>query len=97
LDARLLTRLTNVALIAVVGMGTGHLLFPARADAPPAARAGFVAALSLAGALAARRERDALAWERGSTPRGAPVLWLVGGALAALLLAALAFRIVHGP
>jgi hypothetical protein len=95
LDARLLTRLTNVALVAVVGMGAGHLLLPARAGAGPAARAGFVASVVVVGALAAWRERDALEYARGSTPRGAPALWLAGGAFLAFLLAALAYHVVH--
>jgi hypothetical protein len=95
LDARLLTRLTNVALVAVIGMGAGHLLLPARAGAGPAARAGFVVSVALAGALAAWRERRAHEYARGRPPRGAPALWLGGGALVALLLATLAYYVVH--
>jgi hypothetical protein len=95
LDARLIARLTNVALVAGVGMGAGHLLLPARADAGPAARAGFIASVALVGALAAWRERGALTYARGSTPCGAPTLWLAGGAVVALLLATLAYYVVH--
>jgi hypothetical protein len=96
LDARLLTRLTNVALVAGVGMATGHLLVPARPGTGPLARAGFVASVALVGALAAWRERRALAYSSGIPPRGGLALWLAAGTLGALLIAALAYYVVHG-
>ena len=78
-------------------MISAHTLLPARADAGLARRAGFVGIVVGSGALAAWRERR----ERGlsspiSAARGGLALWLVAGAVAALLLAWIANTVVHG-
>ena len=96
MDARLLTRLTNAGLLAVVGMGTGHLLMPARAGAAIGARLTFVASVAGTGALAAWRERRSRENDAGEEVRSPQPLWLAGGAAAALALAWIAYRIAHG-
>jgi hypothetical protein len=95
MDARLLTRCTSTALVVVAGMGAGHLLMPVRAGASVAARAGFVVVVALAGAVAAARERTISAEYRGAPP-GAVLPWVGAGAALALVLAGLAWYLVHG-
>ena len=96
MDARRLVRATNVALVAAVGVGAGHLLMPVRAGASLSARVTFVASVAGAGALAAWRERSIGAEYRDSPLPGGVGLWLAAGAGVALLLAALAWWLVHG-
>lgn len=95
MDARLLTRGTNLLLVAVVGMGAGHLIMPARPGAGAGARAAFVALVAGSGAVAGARER-AIAREYGTRTFAARWPWLVAGAVVALLLAGVAWYMVHG-
>ena len=96
MDGRLLTRITNAALLAVVGMGVGHLAMPARADAGAASRAGFVGCLLGAGALVGWRERRARENYGDEVVRGAQWAWMTWGAVTALGLAWLAYWLMHG-
>lgn len=96
MDARLLVRLTNTALVAAAGMTAGHLLMPARPTATPLARAAFVGIVAASGALAAWRERREALFAHGPAVRGRIGLWLATGAIAALLLAAIAWWLMHG-
>ena len=95
MNARHLTRATNALLVVGTGMVAGHLLMPARVDAGLARRVAFVGLLAASGALAGWRERGALAWERDA-PAPRARLWMPVGAMAALLLGALAWYVVHG-
>ena len=96
MDARRLVRATNAALVAGVGMGTGHLLFPARPGATMGSRALFAASVAGAGAIAAWRERSIGAEYRGGPMPGALWAWSASGACVALVLAALAWWVMHG-
>jgi hypothetical protein len=95
-NVRNLTRLTNAGLLAAIGMGSGHLLMPARAGAGMLSRLTFVAAMAGTGALAGWRERRARELDGDENVPGAQPLWIVGGAVWALVLAWIAYRIVHG-
>lgn len=94
MDARLLTRCTNVALVTVVGMGAAHLLMPSRPDSGVAGRAAFGALVAGAGVVAGLRER-AVTLEYGVGVSAAAPVWGAAGAGAALVLAALAWYVVH--
>jgi hypothetical protein len=96
MDARLLTRLTNAGLLAGIGMGGGHLLMPARAGASVLSRFAFVASMAGTGALMGWRERRARELDGDENVPGAQPLWIAGGAMWALLLAWLAYRVAHG-
>ncbi|MEP6618347.1 MAG: hypothetical protein ABJE47_03490 [bacterium] len=96
MDGRLLTRLTNAGLLAGVGMGVGHLLMPARVSAGMTSRMAFVALVAGTGSLAAWRERRARENYSDERLRGAPWVWLAGGASIALGLAAIAYWLMHG-
>jgi hypothetical protein len=96
MDARHLTRITNAGLVVGVGMGAGHLLMPARSGAAFMSRVVFLASVAGAGSLAAWRERRSIENDSGEEVRSAQPLWLVTGAVAALALAWIAFRIAHG-
>ncbi len=95
MNVRVLTRLTNAGLLAGVGMGSGHLLMPARAGATMVARLAFVASMAGAGALAGWRERRARELDGDEDGLGAQPLWIVGGAVSAITLAWLAYKIAH--
>ena len=95
MNVRVLTRLTNAGLLAGVGMGSGHLLMPARAGATMFARLAFVASMAGAGALAGWRERRARELDGDEDGLGAQPLWIVGGAVSAITLAWLAYKIAH--
>jgi membrane protease YdiL (CAAX protease family) len=94
-NVRNLTRITNAGLLAGVGMGGGHLLMPARAGAV-FSRLVFVATMAGTGALAGWRERRARELDGDENVPGAQPLWIAGGALLALVLAWLAYRVAHG-
>lgn len=96
MDARLITRITNAGLIVGVGVGGGHWLMPARAGSAITSRLLFVASMAGTGALAAWRERRSRENDGGEEVRGAQPLWLLSGALAAVALAWLAYRLAHG-
>ena len=88
-------RVTNVALVAIVGLAAGHLLMPVRVTAEPARRLAFLALVASAGAVAGLRERSITAEYEGRAP--VALFWhLAGGAVAALVAAALAWYLVHG-
>jgi hypothetical protein len=95
-NVRSLTRITNAGLLAGVGMGTGHLLMPARAGASIFSRMLFIAAMAGTGALAGWRERRARELDGDENVPGAQTLWIIGGAFWALVLAWIAYRIAHG-
>ena len=96
MDARLLVRITNLALVATVGMTTGHLLMPSRPGTSATAKAAFVASVAASGSLAAWRERREAVFARGAAVRGPLAAWLATGAIAALVLAAIAWWLMHG-
>ena len=96
MDGRTLTRITNTGLIAAVGLGGGHLLMPTRPGVGLARRVLFVASMAGAGALAGWRERRARENDGDEEVSGAESLWVGGGALVAVLLAWLAFWLMHG-
>lgn len=96
MDARLLVRLTNTAIVATAGMTAGHVLMPARPTASPLARVSFAGIVAASGALAAWRERREAVFAHGAAVRGATALWLATGAITALLLAAIAWWLMHG-
>jgi len=93
-DARLLTRCTNVGLVAVVGMTAAHLSMPIRPGASWGARLAFGLALAAAGGLAGWRERREAVFDRGPA-RHAPGAWVACGAAVALLAGAVAWAGVH--
>ena len=95
MNVRVLTRLTNAGLLAGVGMGSGHLLMPARAGATMFSRLAFVASMAGAGALAGWRERRARELDGDEDGLGAQPLWIAGGAVSAMTLAWLAYQIAH--
>lgn len=95
MNVRTLTRLTNAALIAGIGMGTGHLFMPARATATTIARLAFAASVAGTGALAGWRERCSREHD-GDEELAPEPLWIVAGAVTALAAAWLAFYIAHG-
>ena len=95
MDVRALTRLTNAGLLAGVGMGSGHLLMPARAGATMLSRLAFVASMAVTGALAGWRERRARELDGDENVPGAQPLWIAGGAVGALVLAWIAYEIAH--
>jgi membrane protease YdiL (CAAX protease family) len=94
-NVRNLTRITNAGLLAGVGMGSGHLLMPARAGAV-ISRVVFVATMAGTGALAGWRERRARELDGDENVPGAQPLWIAGGAVLAILLAWIAYRVAHG-
>ncbi|MEP6731557.1 MAG: hypothetical protein ABJE10_12995 [bacterium] len=96
MNVRNLTRLTNAGLLAGIGMGSGHLLMPARAGAGLLSRTVFIAAMAGTGALAGWRERRARELDGDENVPGAQWLWNTGGAIWALVLAWLAYRLAHG-
>ena len=96
MNVRSLTRITNVGLLAGIGMGTGHLLMPARAGAGIVSRTLFVAAVAGTGALAGWRERRARELDGDEDVPGAQPLWIAGGALWALAIAWTAYKLFHG-
>lgn len=95
-NVRNLTHITNAGLLAGVGMGSGHLLMPARAGAGILGRVVFVATMAGTGALAGWRERRARELDGDENVPGAQPLWIVGGAISSLILAWIAYRIAHG-
>ena len=96
MNARTLTRITNAGLLAGIGMGTGHLLMPARATATLFSRMLFVVAVAGTGALAGWRERRARELDGDENVPGVQALWIWGGAIWALVIAWIAYRIAHG-
>lgn len=96
MNVRSLTRITNAGLLAGIGMGTGHLLMPARAGAGVFSRALFVAAVAGTGALAGWRERRARELDGDENVPGVQSLWIVGGAVWALVIAWIAYKLFHG-
>ena len=96
MNVRTLTRITNAGLLAGVGMGTGHLLMPARATAGVFSRLAFVAAVAGTGALAGWRERRARELDGDENVPGIQAIWIWGGAFWALVIAWIAYRIAHG-
>lgn len=96
MDGRLLTRLTNAAFVAVAGMGVAHLVMPVRDASGPGARLAFAIVVVGAGALAGWRERRARENFGDEQVRGAEWIWVASGAGASMLLAALAYWLVHG-
>lgn len=96
MDVRLLTRLTNAGLLAGIGMGGGHLFMPARAGASVLSRLAFVASMAGTGALLGWRERRARELDGDENVPGEQVIWIAGGAIGALAVAWLAYRIAHG-
>jgi len=95
-NVRTLTRITNAGLLAGVGMGTGHLLMPARATAGVFSRLAFVAAVAGTGALAGWRERRARELDGDENVPGIQAIWIWGGAFWSLVIAWVAYRIAHG-
>jgi hypothetical protein len=93
-------RLTTAVVVAAAGMAGGHLLWPHAPGASPARGAAFYALMLAVGALRGWREARVRAdW----APPGARPARPVGTAAAAgayavgaALLAALAYRLVHG-
>lgn len=96
MDARLLTQVTNLGLLAGVGLGSGHILMPARASASLLSRVVFIASVAGTGALAGWRERRSRENDLGEEVRGSELVWIATGALAALVIAGLAYELVHG-
>lgn len=96
MDARRLTLLTNIGLLAGVGLGGGHLLMPTRATASVAARLVFLASIAGTGALAGWRERRSRENDAGEEVAGTEALWVGAGALISLVVALLAYELVHG-
>lgn len=68
---------------------------PARSGATMFARLAFVASMAGAGALAGWRERRARELDGDEDGLGAQPLWIVGGAVSAITLAWLAYKIAH--
>jgi hypothetical protein len=95
-NVRNLTRITNAGLLAGIGMGTGHLLMPARVGASIFSRFVFVAAVAGTGALAGWRERRARELDGDEDVPGVQSLWIAGGAIWALAIAWIAYRLFHG-
>lgn len=95
MDARLLTRITNVALVAVAGMASAHLLMPTRPGATVVRRVAFIGIVALSGMLAGWRERRIAAEYRGAAVLH-PAAWMPAGAAVALLLALVAWWLMHG-
>lgn len=96
MEERLLTRITNVGLLAAVGMGVAHLVMPTRATAGFASRVAFVASVAGTGALMGWRERRARENAGDERVHGALWVWIVWGVISALALASLAFWLMHG-
>lgn len=96
MNARALTRITNAGLLAGVGMGGGHLFMPAHATSDLMERILFLASLAGTGAVAGWRERRARELDGEENVPGAQSLWVAGGAIVTLLLAWLAYQLVHG-
>lgn len=96
MNVRSLTRITNAGLLAAVGMGTGHLLMPARATAGVFSRMLFVGAVAGTGALAGWRERRARELDGDENVPGVQSLWIAGGAVWALVIAWVAYKLFHG-
>ncbi|CAN5262602.1 hypothetical protein BH09GEM1_BH09GEM1_25670 [soil metagenome] len=95
MNVRTLTRLTNAGLLAGIGMVAGHLLMPARATATIVARVAFIASIAGTGALAGWRERRGRELDGGEELGSQPV-WILGGVIAALAAAWIAYRAAHG-
>lgn len=95
MNIRHLTRITNAGLLAGVGMGAGHLAMPTRAHAGVLAKLLFVGMMAATGALAGWRERRGRELD-GDEDVGAERWWVVGGALVALGLSWVAYRLAHG-
>ncbi|MDB4880297.1 MAG: hypothetical protein JWL60_1743, partial [Gemmatimonadetes bacterium] len=57
MDARLLTRCTNLVLVGIVGMTAGHVAMPSRAGAAWGRWLLVATALATAGGIAGWRER----------------------------------------
>ena len=96
MNVRLLTRITNAGMLAVVGMGVGHLVMPTRATTGIVSRAAFVATIAGTGALAGWRERRGRELDGDESVPGIQPLWIGGGAILALALAWIAYRLAHG-
>ncbi|MEO5817052.1 MAG: hypothetical protein ABIT20_17420 [Gemmatimonadaceae bacterium] len=96
MNVRSLTRITNAGLLAGIGMGTGHLLMPARHGAGVVSRFVFVAAVAGTGALAGWRERRARELDGDENVPGVQWLWIAGGAIWALAIAWVAYKLFHG-
>ena len=90
-------RLSTAAAVAAAGMGGGHLLMPHAPGASPARAAAYYALMLAVGALGGWREAVVRAeWaapgERVSAPSRRAGAYAVGAAL----LAAAAYRVMHG-
>lgn len=96
MNVRSLTRITNAGLLAGIGMGTGHLLMPARASSGLLSRMAFVAAVAGTGALAGWRERRARELDGDENVPGVQSLWIAGGAAWAVAIAWIAYELAHG-
>ena len=95
MNVRQLTRITNAGLVAGVGMAIGHLLMPARAGSGILSRSAFIATMAGTGALAGWRERRARELDGDESVPGVQPLWIAGGAIWALVLSWIAYRMAH--
>ena len=91
MKASTLSRINSALVVVVGGMALGHLALPYAPGRGPSARIAFYAAMALLGGL--RGLRDATI--RGVIGRARMVRG-VGAALAAVLLAWVAYIVVHG-
>ncbi len=90
-------RLTTAALVAVVGMAAGHLLRPHVPGVSPARGAAFYALMLAVGALRGWREaRVAAEWAPAGARVPRPAVRTGVYAVGAVLLALVAYRLVHG-
>lgn len=95
MDARLLTRCTNLVLVGIVGMTAGHVAMPSRAGAAWGRWLLVATALATAGGIAGWRERREARLARGPGAARAAAWWVLGGAAGALALGAAAWWVVH--
>lgn len=86
-----LSRINSTLVVVVGGMALGHLLLPYSPGRGPLVRVAFYLAMALLGAL--RGLRDATV--RG-VPGRARLVRGIGAAIAAVVLAWLAYIVVHG-
>lgn len=96
MNVRTLTRITNAGLVAGIGMGTGHLLMPARATASLLSRVAFAVGMVGTGALVGWRERRGRELDGDEAIAGSQPVWLVAGAIAMVVIAWGAYGVAHG-
>ena len=91
MKASTLSRINSALVVVVGGMALGHVLLPYSPPREPLVIAGFYGAMALLGAMRGRRD----ATLRGVVGRARSVRAALGAA-AAVVLALVAYIVVHG-